>query len=59
MAQGDSEIAFHSSPVFLNSKKRLGNGGRFDQLNFFLNQNSTSPLHAPLKLQVPRERIDY
>ena len=36
MAQGDSEIAFHSSPVFLNSKKRLGNGGRFDQLNFFL-----------------------
>ena len=35
MAQADSEIAFHSSPVFLNSKKRLGNGGRFDQLNFF------------------------
>ena len=57
MAQGDSEIAFHSSPVFLNSKKRLGNGGRFDQLNFFLNQNSTSPLHAPLKLQSTLESV--
>ena len=34
VAQADSEIAFHSSPVFLNSKQRLGNGGRFDLLNF-------------------------
>ena len=33
-AQAVSEIAFHNSPVFLNSKERLRNGVSFDQLNF-------------------------